>query len=242
MQTFHWDNIAFDGPRLPMLRSYSHPDAMTAYSGGGVNLGYELNATPKNFTFPGVDVTGALASALSLNVWPPTGIRYRVNGGTLRTWTHPNPGAGDGWRAVYIPLVLSELLAGSNTIELSVAGETLVSNLDLIVEGDQPSPPTTSPTPTVTSIPTVTATATGTPPVTMTATPSPTPTLTPTATATMPITQTPTLTPTAQPTPNRRCTVRDRNNANAAWAEVEGEWVQQPSGRWACEVANPFGG
>ena len=93
----------------------------------------------------------------------------------------------------------------------------------------------TSPTvaPEITSTPTPTST----PSATNTNTPTPvSSTATPTSTAT----STP-VPPTATPTPapvNARCTVRDRNDANTGWREVEGVWVEIAPNAWTCAVTS----
>jgi hypothetical protein len=229
-QTYHWDNIGFDGPILPALRSYSHPDAMTPAPGGGVNLGYWLSGTSRAFSFTNVDTAGASRAWLALNLWPLVPVQYRVNGGAWQTWTHPGPNNGWAWHSTVIPLSAALLRAGTNTIDLAAPDGTAVANVDLLVEGTGGSA-TTTPSPTATPTPTVTATPT--PTLSPTPTPSPTPTATPTASPSP--TPSPTLSPTPTATPSR-CRITVRNASDTAWVARNGVLAPHAGGM-VCVVA-----
>ncbi len=153
-QTYHWDNIGFDGPVLPTPRAYDVPDALTPAGPDAVNLGYDLKdggmftccqsapwpADPVGpFTLSNVDLTGATAAALNLNVWfftPGTTLRYRFNGGSWRDYPSPFTDDDPRGRAVHIPVPLTDLRSGTNTLEFQNAGtnEMAIANIDLTLE------------------------------------------------------------------------------------------------------------
>ncbi|MER3420252.1 MAG: hypothetical protein C4290_06895 [Chloroflexota bacterium] len=157
-QTYHWDNIGFDGPVLPTPRAYDLPDALTPAGAGddGLNLGYSLKeggmwtCCPWQqigpFSLSNVDLTGATAAALNLNVWfftPGTTLRYRFNGGPWRAYPSPFTDTDPRGRAVHIPVPLSDLRPGTNTLEFQNVGTTemAIANLDLTIElAGPPSP------------------------------------------------------------------------------------------------------
>ncbi|SHN87826.1 hypothetical protein [Bradyrhizobium erythrophlei] len=116
---YHWDNIGFDGPVVPVPSAYEIPNNTTTstYNGpvaGPVqNLGYQLlNGTTgigiyspttkiNALTFQNVNIAGITSATLTLNAFfntvthtPDTtwGIQYRFNGGT---WRNYNFTAGD---------------------------------------------------------------------------------------------------------------------------------------------------
>src|SRR4051812_15471460 len=123
-QTYHWDNVAFDGPQVPPTRSYQVPDALKRGNGESVNLGYQLPAKGKAFTVDGVDLAGARRAYFSFSHYCedftgrcPT-IRYRVNGGAVHTYELPQQIVAAGSKPLAVPIELSELHGGANTVEL----------------------------------------------------------------------------------------------------------------------------
>jgi hypothetical protein len=90
---FHWDNIGFDGPVLPMVRAYEIPDntttsTFTGYLGDptpipAINLGYLLldgttgpsagmydpNTLIPSLSFQNVNLSGATSATLTFNTW-----------------------------------------------------------------------------------------------------------------------------------------------------------------------------
>jgi hypothetical protein len=156
-KTYHWDNLAFDGPQLPTPRSYEIPDLVRQnkdypytsdyryFMGPGVpprdeigqplfpnvhQLGYKLmpdgmhagNGPIVPVTLRGVDLQNATKAWLTMNVWnfgPTNTIGHRLNGGTWRIFDHPFPDGDGGARALAIPVLLSDLKQGDNTIEIS---------------------------------------------------------------------------------------------------------------------------
>jgi hypothetical protein len=193
--TYHWDNIAFDGPVLPTPRAYEIPNntngdsSLCGTCGGGpasdpsqcctfgllepdggttttysfpgpfANSGYMLGADglPTDqqgivsingqpaapVTLHGVDLTNAVDAALTLNAWgftSPDTIEYRFNGGTWRVFDQPFPDKGNGSaRAMLIPVSLTDLKQGDNTLEMMTDTGTgsvfgiLIANAELTV-------------------------------------------------------------------------------------------------------------
>jgi hypothetical protein len=145
--TYHWDNVAFDGPSYPTPRAYEVPDSNVTYELNGNkvrDIGYALdtdgmgdhNGKVAPITLKGVDMTGATSAELNLNEWgfcPGDTLDYRFNGGTWRSYDCPFSPACEGCdngntpigscdlsaRAVHVPITdLGDLKQGDNTIEL----------------------------------------------------------------------------------------------------------------------------
>jgi hypothetical protein len=145
--TYHWDNIGFDGPKLPTPRAYEIPDTLLPWRDTGwTNIGYSLASSgmiadiansPTSVTLDGVDLTGATDAVLTMNAWffrPGDSIIYRFNGGAWRTWNHPFPTSEDAARGVVIPVALTDLKAGANTLEMkSATGNVVIANAELTV-------------------------------------------------------------------------------------------------------------
>ena len=150
--TYHWDNVAFDGPAFAMPRSYEVPDTLITKPGdihlnGGVNTGWQLLKTGMTsgsnnnaiapVTFEGnVDTSGAMDAAITFNAWfaniKNDTIGYRLNGGTWRTFSPPFDTVNSLARTVMIPVDLSDVRTGANTLEMkSGSGGIIIANLEL---------------------------------------------------------------------------------------------------------------
>jgi hypothetical protein len=137
--TYHWHAVSFDGPVLPVDRSYQVPDALTPGPNGSVNLGYQTN-TP-TFTLSNVNPTGARAY-LTFNVYwysSPTALNVTVNGNTTRV-RDPTPDIASHlyqWHFLVVPVPLNALHPGANTIQIANTGCAdncpTVANIDLEV-------------------------------------------------------------------------------------------------------------
>jgi hypothetical protein len=134
-RTYHWDNVEFDGKKLGTTRSYQVPDSLTAWQNrGDVDLGYTLVAASggRTFSLPGVNPSGAKKKCATL--------RYRVHHGTTHTFTFPKTSLAGGYgvRPAALPVPLSELRTGTNTITLIPVGTDdyteRVANMNLFVE------------------------------------------------------------------------------------------------------------
>jgi hypothetical protein len=161
--TYHWDNVGFDGPVLPMPRAYEVPDTLlpskpfppaangtVLFPNPVVNTGYQLGksgmlaangGSPVTATLTGVDLTNATDAVLTLNAWYFTSsdsLSYRFNGGTWRTFNHPFPTSDNGARAISIPVQMSDLQAGNNALEMtSASGNVVMANADLTINVSQ---------------------------------------------------------------------------------------------------------
>lgn len=146
-QTYRWDNLGFDGPKLPLLRSYDAPlnnnkrevdfHADTTL----VKYGYHLSR-PVTVEFDGVDLDGATKALLNVNVnlGHPRQLDYKINGGEKHTFPIPDYGnAGSNFdgllRAVSIEVPVGELVSGKNKVEFSIpdytGGSEMIGNIDL---------------------------------------------------------------------------------------------------------------
>jgi hypothetical protein len=159
--TYHWDNVGFDGPVLPVPRSYEipdntvrgkapHPDDHPRHPGPYLNLGYLLGTERGGKdslvkTIKGVDLTGAKSASITLNAWEacsPTTLDYRLNDGAWRSFKLPYPSCDHAARAVLIPVALGDLKSGDNKLEMYAnrnGGDSLgviVSNAELLVDAE----------------------------------------------------------------------------------------------------------
>jgi len=134
--TYHWHAVSFDGPVLAADRSYQVPDSLVPQCGGinnkcGINLGYEADAvapaTRSNFTLPNVDLRGVAKAYVTYNAWytccNPKSLLMTLNG-VSQVVADPNPDAGstsgDVWRNAVVPIPLSQLRTGTNTLSFAV--------------------------------------------------------------------------------------------------------------------------
>lgn len=152
VHTYHWDNVGFDGPKLPTDRGYDVPDAlMPARDAGALNLGYRLGQdgigvccpwkAVNGFTLVGVDPSGVRGAWLSLDAETldlKARLRYRLNGGTWHdTPVLAGPGDGYAWHGLSIEVDPGELRAGDNLIELTATAEVTVANVGLDLQLDR---------------------------------------------------------------------------------------------------------
>jgi hypothetical protein len=151
--TYHIGSFGFDGPKLPVPRSYQVPDALKIGRAADVrNLGYQIDDgdittccedpdTMQAFTLDDVDLTDAVEARVTLNAWYFTSersIEFRFNEGTWRTFEHPYPDSTPATRAVMMPVDLADLVDGQNTLEMRTAGESnqppmIIANIELEV-------------------------------------------------------------------------------------------------------------
>jgi hypothetical protein len=150
--TYHWHAVSFDGPAIPADRTYQVPDSLIANCDGnnhecGVNLGYSPGYTPAqpSFALPNVDLTGVTKAYLTYNAWytccNPKALQVTVNGHVHQV-PDPNPDIAststDAWRYAVVPIPLSELRTGTNTVTMTLPPGTqctgscpTVANIDL---------------------------------------------------------------------------------------------------------------
>ncbi|HKY36407.1 MAG TPA: hypothetical protein VJN18_10735 [Polyangiaceae bacterium] len=156
--TYHWDNVAFDGPVFKTPRVYQVPDATVMDAKGHYNTGWLLHGkfqeeqgrTPLGMqasdgvradpiSLEGVDLTGAFSANLTFNAWffayeSGDKVGYRINGGPFRDYSPPWSTESGLARALSIPVELSDLSNGTNTLEMrSGTGIVSIANLELVV-------------------------------------------------------------------------------------------------------------
>jgi hypothetical protein len=140
-KTYHWDNVAFDGPAIATPRGYSLADSLERHI-GGINLGWALGAagSPKTFMLEDVDLSGAVRAFLTMNVSfflyaAGDTIEYRWNERSWRTFVPPFSTESSPTRAIAVPLALSDLRSGSNRLDLrSGSGLVTMANGELVVD------------------------------------------------------------------------------------------------------------
>jgi len=170
---FQWANVAFDGPVLPRDLGYEVPDSLTAHN-GGVDLGYTVGNPGRTFTLGGVTDPSRATAALAEFTWfdtTNTVPAVSVNGNAPLATAWPFDTHVSVWRTIAVPVPLSQLQAGTNSLTISDAAETAdVANIDLILAGaGQLIGPTPTPSPSPSPSPSPTPTASPSP------SPSPTP-------------------------------------------------------------------
>jgi hypothetical protein len=142
-KTYHFDNIGFDGPVLPVPRGYEVVDSLTTGGENTISTGYvpapnPPTASPRVFTLEGVDLAGASSASLDLNLWgfvPTTSVAYRFNGGATHKIDHPYPDSDQRWRTHSLLVPMSDLHQGSNTLEfLTTQSNLVLANIGLTVE------------------------------------------------------------------------------------------------------------
>jgi len=186
VHTFTWDNFAFDGPILPRDLAFDVLDALTPVGPGYPGLlndgwgfgGFDQSPSPPplTLTVPGVyNVANAAAALLTFNfvdfnyanlAAPAPFISYSVNNGATHLAPFPfGPcGTQNGGPAcsseytISVPVNLSDVVTGTNTITLTATDGAVISNVDLILHSAGGIPCTTScpatlPSPTITITP-----------------------------------------------------------------------------------------
>ncbi|HEY2345688.1 MAG TPA: hypothetical protein VGH80_07380 [Xanthomonadaceae bacterium] len=149
--TFTWDNLGFDGPVLPRDLAYDVPDAMAPIEGypGLLNMGWNLptakDVTPLTLHVHDVahiaDAAGALLT-FNYSSYNPVTVSYRLNYGAWHQQPWPfgacytqNDFVLCGSKTIAVPVALSEVKAGTNTIQFRSSDATAIANVDLILQG-----------------------------------------------------------------------------------------------------------
>lgn len=167
---FTWDNVGFDGPVLPRDLTYDVNDNMTVahQANNGLqelNLGWSLApGQGKTFTVNNVASPSTASGALLMfGFWseapPPFSFDYAINGHVHSfAWPYPDTKSFTP-KTLAIPLVMTDLQAGTNTLTLSPAVVMNVFNIDLALLGAGGGGVSGTPVPTATVV-NVPATAT----------------------------------------------------------------------------------
>ncbi len=137
-ETHIYDNFGFDGPVVLTPRVYEVPNSLTKKD-NGVNTGYSLANRSQTFTLPGVDLTDAQSASINLTLATYVNgmmIEYKLNNGPWRQGINPFKESQAEPRSLSVPIVLGDLVAGSNQLEIRVAqsnGFTQADNISLQV-------------------------------------------------------------------------------------------------------------
>ncbi len=138
--TFAWASVGFDGPVLPRDLTFDVLDHNQA-NGDVVNLGWQVPADGTSValtTLPMDHLSAATAGLLTYNFYSYDTITmvYRLNGGIWHSVPWPYPDTTTfSWRTLAVPIVLSELQAGPNTIEFMASASAVIADVDLVLPG-----------------------------------------------------------------------------------------------------------
>ena len=167
IHTFSWTNIGFDGPILARDLAFDVADSLVMTNsaqqpytppnapipGNLLNLGYSWfpNNPPLTLTVSGVyNIGNACGAFLTLNAFTqdPVTLNYQINSGAWQSYVWPFPtcsaqGATSACAQVTmaLPVSLSDIQAGTNTIQLTASDAISFSNVDLILRGAAGVPP-----------------------------------------------------------------------------------------------------
>jgi hypothetical protein len=139
--TFSWDNVAFDGPFTDRDFTFDAPDALTPAVNGAVNLGkYSAANATSTWTITGLPANPQAAAARVLfdfNVQVgnpnPTTLTVIVNGHAQSVpWPYPDNTNLD-WRTYAVTIPLTDLVAGTNTVQLGADVAIVYANVDLVL-------------------------------------------------------------------------------------------------------------
>ncbi|MDR3385959.1 MAG: hypothetical protein P4L92_02805 [Rudaea sp.] len=148
--TFTWDNVGFDGPVLARDLAFDVLDDLAPISGypGLLNLGwgtFPTDATPLALTVENVyNVDHAAGALLTFNyfTYNPVTVSYRVNDGAWQNLPWPfgacytqNDFVLCGAKTVAVPVSLSDVQTGTNTIQFMSTDAMAIANVDLVLQG-----------------------------------------------------------------------------------------------------------
>lgn len=138
--TFTWDNVAFDGPVVNRDLSFDVLDSLVPSSDGGLSLGWHTNSsTPVSLnTLPmtSANIAAAAGSLLLFNFdadgTQVSTFNYTINGVPNSA---PLPAPLPGWRSAALPISLSNLVPGAQSIVLSADQGMVVANVNIVLAG-----------------------------------------------------------------------------------------------------------
>ncbi len=139
--TFAWANVGFDGPVLPRDLTFDALDSLHVNGDGTINLGWQSQPnSPPTLSIPNVNnIQNASAALLAFNFnvpgASPPSFTYVVNGHTHTfNWPYPDTTAFS-WRSLAMPVPLSDLVTGNNTVSISAGQPIGIANVDIILVG-----------------------------------------------------------------------------------------------------------
>ena len=148
--TFTWDNVGFDGPLLPRDLAFDVLDNQAPVGSypGLINLGWGVfpnDAAPLTLTVANVyNVDHAAAALLTFNysTYNPVTVSYRVNAGAWQDYPWPfgacytqNDFVLCGSKTVGVPVNLTDVQPGTNTLQFMASDAMAIANVDLVLVG-----------------------------------------------------------------------------------------------------------
>ena len=142
--TFSWDNVAFDGPFPGRDFSYDAPDNNAPGPNGSLNLAQFSQANQTStWNVPGIPANPNPAAVRVLfsfdsEVNPvATVLNVIVNGHAHSVpWPYPDQ-TENVWRTFAVTVPVTDLVAGTNVVQLGTDEPTIFSNVDIVL-GDVP--------------------------------------------------------------------------------------------------------
>jgi hypothetical protein len=147
VHSFHWDNVGFDGPVLPRDLAFDVLDNSVPFPPNpetqdpATELGYYVDANATlSLTVHGVTGVGQAAKGLltfnlhdlSTTAFP---IQYTVNGNAhTEAWPFPWVNSNSD-TTLTVPISLSDVVEGDNTLTFSAGTSMTIFNVDLIMVG-----------------------------------------------------------------------------------------------------------
>jgi fibronectin type 3 domain-containing protein len=138
--TFAWDNVAFDGPFTDRDFTFDALDNTAPAPNGSVNL---AKLSPANqtssWTVSNLPANPQAAAAKVLFNFdgglgvPPASLNVIVNGHAHTVpWPYPDQ-LTNTWRTCAVAIPLSDLVAGTNVVQLGAATAQIFSNVDIVL-------------------------------------------------------------------------------------------------------------
>jgi hypothetical protein len=138
--TFAWDNVAFDGPFVYRDFSFDAPDNTAPGTNGAINLGQasQPNQT-SSWNIPGMPANpNPTAVRVLFNFSDEAGPNSSVLNAIVNGHAHsvPSPFLNQprsGWRTFAITVPVTDLVAGTNVVQLGSDQPTLISNVNIVL-------------------------------------------------------------------------------------------------------------
>ena len=138
--TFSWDNVAFDGPFTYRDFSYDAPDNTAPGPNGSLNLGKISGANQtSSWSVPNMPANPQGTAARVLFNFDnefspnPTALNVVVNGHAHSlAWPYPDT-LTNTWRTFAVTVPLTDLLAGTNTVQIGSDQTQVTSNVNIVL-------------------------------------------------------------------------------------------------------------
>jgi hypothetical protein len=138
--TFAWDNVAFDGPFTDRDFSFDALDNTAPGPNGSVNLAkFSLANQTSSWNVLNLPANPQAAAAKVLFNFngeiglPPVGLSVIVNGHAHTVpWPYPDQ-LQFSWRTFAVAIPLTDLVAGTNVVQLGATTPQIFSNVDIVL-------------------------------------------------------------------------------------------------------------